>query len=163
MSSMTDPMNALDQFQTAFEMGLIPVQAGRLDQSIWFAHDSVNGKARFSYMRARGKTLTVLVMFVQNGVEDGNPIFSIGYAVADEYRGRGLAKSTFLAALRELSTGLASANVPAIQVEAVISPSNFASQAVAMAVFHHKPSSITDSESGEPALLFSQKVTCWPS
>lgn len=162
MPSMTDPMNALNQFQKAFEVGLIPVQPGRLDQTVLFAPDQVYGRARFNYMRAQGKTLIALVMFVQNGVEDGNPVFSIGYAVADEYRGRGLAKSTLLAALTELSSGLASANISAIQVEAVISPNNLASQAIAMAVFDDTPSSITDSVSGEPALLYSRRVTCRP-
>lgn len=163
MPSMTDPMNALNQFQKAFEVGLIPVQAGRLDQTVLFAPDHANGRARFNYMRTQGETLIALVMFVQTGLEDGNPVFSIGYAVADDYRGRGLAKSTLLAALTELSAGLASANIPAIQVEAVISLDNLASQAVATAVFDDTPRSITDSVSGEPALLYSRRVTCWLS
>lgn len=163
MTSMTDPMNALNQFQKAFEEGLIPVQTGRLDQTVLFAPDHVNGRARFNYMRAQGKTLIALVMFVQDGVENGDPVFSIGYAVADEYRGRGLAKSTLLAALAEFSSGLASANIPAIQVEAVISLNNLASQAIAAAVLDDTPSSITDSVSDEPALLYSRRVTCRPS
>lgn len=160
MPSMTDPMNALIQFQEAFEAGFIPVQPGRLDSTVLFAPDQPNGRARFNYMRAQGETLTALVMFAQDGVEDGYPVFSIGYAVAVDHRGRGLAKSTLMAALAELSAGFAGANIPTIHVEAVISPSNLASQAVARAIFDATPKSITDSESGEPALLYSRRVAC---
>ena len=36
-------------------------------------------------MRADGSTLTVLVMFAQNGLEDGEPVFNIGYAVPEAF------------------------------------------------------------------------------
>lgn len=156
---MTDPMDALVQFQEAFEAGYIPVQAGRLDPTILVAPDRPNGRPRFNFMRAQGDTLTVLVMFAQNGVEGGYPVFNIGYAVADDYRGHGLAKSTLAAGLAELSAGLAGADIPVIQVEAVISPDHLVSQAVARAIFDAKPKPITDSVSGEPALHYSRTVS----
>ncbi len=156
---MTDPMDALIQFQEAFEAGFIPVRAGRLDPTILVAPDRPNGRPRFNFMRAQGETLTALVMFAQDGLEGGYPVFNIGYAVAYYYRGQGLAKSTLVAGLAELSAGLADANVPVIQVEAAISPDNLASQAVARAIFDAKPKLITDSVSGEPALHYSRTVS----
>lgn len=108
---------------------------------------------------ARGETLTVLVMFAQNGLEEGYPVFNIGYAVVDDYRGQALTKSTLAAALAELSAGLAGANIPVIHVEAVISPDNLVSQAVARAIFDAEPTPITDSVSGEPALHYSRTVS----
>lgn len=155
---MTNPMDALLQFQVTFEAGEIPVQPGRLDPTILFVVDDPNGRPRFNYMRAEGKTLSVLVMFAQNGLRDGRPVFNIGYAVAETYRGRGLAKSTLIGALAELSAGLGSAGVGAIQIEAVISPNNLASQAVACSIFDTAPIEITDSDSGEPALYYSRAV-----
>ncbi len=160
MPAMTDPMNALVQFQQAYEAGLIPVQPGRLDASVLMAADQPNGKPRFSYMRVDGLLVTALVMFAQNGMQDGHPVFNIGYAVPASCRGRGLAKATLVAALAELSVGLAGAKVPVIHVETVISPDNLASHAVAKAIFDDAPARITDSQSGEPALLYTRKVAC---
>lgn len=157
---MTDPMSALVQFQEAFEAGYIPVQPGQLDTSVLFAGDQPHGRPRFSYMRADGETLTALVMFAQNGLEQGYPVFNIGYAVARGHRGRGLAKSTLVAGLAELSAGLAGARIPLIHVEAVISPDNLVSQAVARAIFDVTPTPITDSVSGKPALHYSRAVAC---
>ena len=155
---MTDPMNALVQFQEAFDAGFIPVQPGRLDPTILVANDQPNGRPRFNFMRVDGERLTVLVMFAQNGLENGCPVFNIGYAVAKGYRGRGLAKATLVAALAELSAGLAGAHIPVFHVEAVISPDNLTSQAVACAIFDASPTRITDSVSGEPALHYIRAV-----
>lgn len=158
MAQMTDPMSALVQFQEAFEQGLIPVQPGRLDRNLLFAPDTPNGHPRFNYMRADGSTLTVLVMFAQNGLEDGEPVFNIGYAVPEAYRGHGLAKPALTAALAELSAGLVGPGIPAIHVEAVIAPDNLASQRVAAAVFDAAPTPIVDSESRLPALHYTRRV-----
>ncbi len=158
MRSMIDPMNALLQFKDAFEIGMIPVQPGRLDPNLLFALDEPNGHLRFNYMRAEDNFLTALVMFAQNGLKDGKPVFNIGYAVAETHRGRGLAKSTLMAALKELSAGLAGASIPVIEVEAVISPDNLPSQAVARTIFDTVPTPITDNESGLPALHYLRKV-----
>jgi hypothetical protein len=158
VAQMTDPMSALVQFQEAFEQGLIPVQPGRRDTNLLFAPDMPNGHPRFNYMRADGSTLTVLVMFAQNGLEEGAPLFNIGYAVPEAYRGHGLAKATLTAALTELSAGLAGARIPAIYIEAVVSPDNVASQQVAAAIFDATPTPIIDSESKLPALHYKRRV-----
>ena len=158
MAQMTDPANALALFQQAFECGQIPVQPGRLDPDLLFAPDNPNGHARFNYMRAEGRLLTALVMFAQNGMEDGHPAFNIGYAVPEAYRGRGLAKSTLVAALAELTTGLGAAGIPFIHVEAVIDVDHVVSQRVVSVIFDVVPTAITDSESGLPALHYIRKI-----
>lgn len=157
---MTDPMNALIQFQDAFAAGFIPLQPGRQDPAILFAPDQSHGRPRFKYMRAQGSTLTVLVMLAQKGLDGRYPVFNIGYAVHEAYRGRRLVQSTLVAALAELTAGLADAGVRAIHVEAVISPDNLASLAVANAVFDTDPIAIVDSESDEPALHYTRVVPC---
>jgi GNAT superfamily N-acetyltransferase len=158
MAAMTDPMNALKLFQGSFARGQIPVEQGRIDPTLLFAPDSPNDKVRFNYMRAEGKTLTTLVMFAHSGMIDGQPCFNIGYAVAEAFRGRGLAKSTLVAALDELANGLTGARIPSIHVEAVISPENIISQRVASVIFDEAPTSITDSESGLPALHYIRRI-----
>lgn len=155
---MTDPEDALKLFQYAFERGQIPVEPGRIDPTLLFAPDQPNGRSRFNYMRAKGKTLCALVMFAHSDMIEGLPCFNIGYAVAESFRGQGLAKSTLVAALDELTNGLTGARISTIHVEAVIAPDNIVSQRVAAAIFDGIPTSITDSESGLPALHYIRRI-----
>jgi hypothetical protein len=158
MPQMTDPANALALFQQAFERWQIPVQPGRLDRELLFAPDTPNGHPRFNYMRAEGRTLTALVMFAQSGMEQGHPVFNIGYAVPEAYRSQGLARSTLVGSLAELSAGLGSTGIPFMHVEAVIDVDHLVSQRVAQAIFDDAPAAITDSESGLPALHYIRKI-----
>lgn len=158
MAAMTDPGNALALYQQAFAAGAIPMQPCRLDPSLFMAVDHPNGKTRFSYMRVAGKKMTALVMFAQDGMAEGGPIFNIGYAVDDGARGRGLAQSTLVAALAELKDGLKGANVPVIHVEAVIDIDHTVSQRVAAAIFPDAPKPIIDSASGLPALHYYRTI-----
>ncbi len=158
MAAMTDPGRALALYQQAFAAGAIPLQPCRLDPSLFMAVDHPNGKARFSYIRVAGTQVTVLVMFVQDGMEEDGPIFNIGYAVDDSARGRGLARSTLVTALAELEEGLKGANVPVIHIEAVIDVDHTVSRRVAAAIFPDTPKPITDSESGLPALHYYRTI-----
>lgn len=153
-------MDALVQYQEAFARGLIPVQPGIANRDILVARDDPNDKPRFSYMQAQHRTLMVLVMLVQIGWDEEGPIFEVGYAVAPEFRGRGLAVQTLAAALDELSAGLARAKVPMMTIEAVVGAGNLSSERVALAIFGEAPTSITDEISGEPALLFRKVIAC---
>ncbi|ATY34941.1 hypothetical protein [Sphingomonas psychrotolerans] len=155
---MTDPAGALALFQGAFARGQIPVQPGRLDPTLLFAPDRPNGLARFNYMRSDGRTLKALVMFAQSGTEDGHPVFNLGYAVAEAFRGQGLAKATLAAALAELTDGMSAAGIPCIHVEAVIDVDHAVSQRVAKTIFNAAPVNIIDSISGLPALHFTRKI-----
>ena len=87
---MTDPSDALALYQEAFAAGSIPLQPGTLDRDLFVAVDQPGGHVRFSYMRVDGKRLSVLVMFAQNGLVDGQPCFNIGYAVAKGLFSRGV-------------------------------------------------------------------------
>lgn len=155
---MTDPAGALALFQEAFAQGEIPAQPGRLDSTLLFAPDRPNGRRRFNYMRSDGRALKALVMFAQNGTEDGCPVFNVGYAVAEVFRGQGLAKSTLAAALAELTDGMGAAGIPCIHVEAVIDVDHTVSQCVAKTIFNAAPTRIIDSLSGLPALHFTRKI-----
>ncbi len=155
---MTDPAGALALFQEAFGQGQIPVQPGRLDSTLLFAPDRPNGRPRFNYMRSHGRTLSALVMFAQNGTQDGDPVFNVGYAVADAFRGQGLAKATLVAALAELADGMGAAGIPCLHVEAVVDVDHAVSQRVAKTIFNDAPIRIIDSISGLPALHFTRKI-----
>lgn len=158
MPQMTDPADALVLYQQAFAAGQIPLQIGALDPNLFVAVDRPNGHARFSYMRVEGRTLTVLIMFAQSESVDEYPCFSVGYAVPEAYRGKGLATNALVAGLAELEHGLRRTNIPAIHVEAVIGVSHAVSQSVAAAVFDDAPTEIVDSVSGQPALHYTRKI-----
>jgi hypothetical protein len=159
MERMTDPSDALALYQEAFAADSIPLQAGTLDHDLFVAVDQPGGHVRFSYMRVDGKRLSVLVMFAQNGLVDGQPCFNIGYAVAETYRGQRRATETLIAALAGLQHGLTRAGIPEIHIEAVIGVDHAISQKVAGAVFVDPPTEIVDSASGLPALHYIRRIS----
>lgn len=156
---MTDPSDALALYQQAFVAGAIPLQPGTLDRDLFVGVDQPNGNVRFSYMRVNGRTLSALVMFAQSRLVDGYPCFSVGYAVPEAYRRRGLASSSLAAGLAELEHGLRRASIPQIHVEAVIGADHTASQKVAEVIFPDPPKEIVDSVSGLPAFHYIRKIT----
>ena len=159
MERMADPSDALALYQQAFSAGRIPLQAGTLDRDMFVAVDQPNGHVRFSYMRVEENTLSVLVMFAQNGLVDGHPCFNVGYAVSEAFRGQGRAADALVGGLAELEHGLSRAGIPEIHIEAVIGIDHTVSQKVAKTVFVDPPTEIVDNVSGLPALHYIRKIS----
>jgi hypothetical protein len=65
MAATADPHEALMLFQPALFRREIPLQHGTVDRELYCCIDHPDGKARLSYMRIEGETLTALVMLVQ--------------------------------------------------------------------------------------------------
>ncbi len=75
-----------------------------------------------------------------------------GYAVHEDYRGKGRAKALVKSAIAEFKNGFA--GYPPIYLEAVIAKSNVPSMKVAETAFTSTAEEITDVFSGVPALLY---------
>ena len=89
---------------------------------------------------------------------EGIPCFQLGYAVIESKRGQRLASNTVAHALDELQNGMKGPGVTEYYVEAVVSPSNLASNKLAQRLLSDSPESCTDVFSGEPALRYLKKV-----
>ena len=156
---MTAPTDTLVSFQRALRAGVVPLQPGEIDQTLYVHRDHPNGRPRFIYMKIDGKTITALAIFAMLDPRDGVVCLQTGYAVPESYRGQGRAKDILRSAVAELKNGLSRAGVKSFLVEAVIGIDNLASQKVAVAVISGTPKTITDEFSGLPALQYVLKVT----
>ena len=154
MPGLTDPTSALESFQDALRMGL-RVSPGRVDSTVFFYADNELARPRFVYVRLDGQTVKAYACFVPYERQEGAPVFAVGYAVPEAYRGQGLAKDVFAAGIAELRNGFT--GHPPFFIEAIVDPSNVASQRVAARVLGIEPKSITDHVSGLPALQYIRK------
>lgn len=154
MPSSTDPTHALESFQEALHVGLRALP-GRVDPTVFFYADNEQSHPRFVYVRLDGRTVKAYVCFVPYERQDESPVFAVGYAVPEAYRGQGLAKDVFAAGIAELRNGFAG-HLP-LFIEAITDPSNMASRHVAASVLGVEPTAIIDQVSGLPALQYIRK------
>jgi hypothetical protein len=158
MAATADPHEALLLFQQALSRREIPLQLGTVDRELYCCIDYPDGKARLSYMRIEGETLTALVMLVENGSIEGKPCFQIGYAVPEAYRNHGRAKGAVKAAIADLQYELSRVMVSEFYVEAFVPTDNTASLGVAGAAISTSPVAVTDRVSGLPAFRYVRKI-----
>ena len=146
---MTDPMNALLNFQQEFPVLKPKLKPARTDRKLHLYVDAPNGEIRVTFVRLEGKTVTALVSFAENDPIDGVHCYDIGYAVAEAYRRQGRAKEIAAAAIRELQ-----ANGEAFYVNAIVEADNVASQRVAAQVISATAIPINESITGLPAFRY---------
>lgn len=159
MLQPVDPSSALEAFQRDFRHGRLPWQRGALDQNLYVVWDEPNGRPRFTYFTVDSGAINAIAMLVLVGQKQDRPTFQLGVAVPKALQGQGRAKHIVRTAINELKHGLASANVMAFDVEAVVETDNIASQKVAAACLSQSPTDIVDKFSGKPALHYVMNVT----
>lgn len=157
MPDMTDPSDALLAFQRQLVAGVLPLQSCTVPE-LFVLVDQPAGKARFSYLAIDGQTVKAIVMLAHISQEDGLPCFQLGYAVAEQYRRKGVARRIVSQAVNQLQQGFARAGHPELFVEAVVDLDNEASKRICEGEFPDAPSQITDSVSGEAARRYLKKV-----
>lgn len=159
MAAMTDPSEALPSFQRAYDAGLLQLelQPGLIDKSLHLHVDKPNGTPRFIYLRVEGGVITAIAIIASAEVVGDVPCLQIGYAVHEDYRGKGRAKALVKSAIAEFKNGFA--GYPPIYLEAVIAKSNVSSKKVAETAFTSTAEEITDVFSGVPALLYRDLIT----
>jgi hypothetical protein len=155
---MTDPTDALTDFQRVFETEGIPLQPGAIDPTLFVHLDRPAGSLRLTYVRLDRRTVTALAMFAQVSPLKGQPCFQLGVAVPEKYRAQGRAKEIVTAATAELRNGLGRNGVATFYIEAVVGMNNEPSKRVAAATISTEPASITDEFSGLPALHYVRKI-----
>ena len=156
MPAMTDPTNALQSLQEYLDS--LEVERCELDQDLYVVMERLTGTPRFTYFRLDGRTVTAMAMLAVGEPFPDGPCFELGYAVPEDRRGQGLAKSTVQAAIAELKNGLGRAISTPFYVHAVVGVDNVASQRVAEAAVSSTPKPITDAFSGLPALQYLKKI-----
>jgi hypothetical protein len=126
-----------------------------VDPTIGFFLDQELERPRFVYVHLKVPIVEAYACFVPCDPHEGSPVFNVGYAVPEPYRGHGLATAIFAAGINELRNGFA--GHPPFFVEAIIDPVNVASLHLAVAVLEVEPITIIDQVSGQPANQYLRK------
>jgi predicted GNAT family acetyltransferase len=154
---MVDPYIGLVSYQQALSQGIVHPEPGRIHPELTLLVDDVPGGKRLTYAYADGLTVKATAIYVMNGRSGGKPYFQVGYAVAENFRGQGIAQKVLQLSISEITAGFKKL-IPSFYIEAVVSKTNLPSLHIAQKVIGGSPEEITDQESGESALRFTMLV-----
>lgn len=155
---LPDVASALKSFQQALNAGKIRLQPGALDGKLFVHMDRPNGELRLTYVRLECRKVTAMVQFIPCDPVEGEPCFSVGWAVPKELRGQGRAGEAFIAAVKELRHGFAPQGMATFWVEAVVGADNKVSQRVAENVISAPVATDSDSFAGVPVVQYLRRI-----
>lgn len=150
---IADPMIPLLELQRLIDDS--PPEPGTLDED-GFAklQDQRTSGCRYSYVKIVSGEVQALAIFGTENSINGIPSFSIGYAVAEKHRGRGLALEAVKKGIGDLKSRLPKVGIDRIYIEAVIANTNLHSIEVARRIFSTAGRPILEVESLTPSLQF---------
>lgn len=154
MSLMTNPMEALVDYQSVLDSG-IEIDPSEFD-GVYLKRSGeiVENVTRFDYVKIVDRQVQALAMFVHEDPYNAVERFSVAYAVAEKFRGRNLAIEAVTKGIDDLRQVLARNKVQKFYLEALIDKSNLHSIKVAEKIFLSSGIAAVDDETGTPALLF---------
>lgn len=158
MSAMTDPTNAMVSIEEEIKAGRLKLDRCHFDREMGAYGDQVEGMTRLAYVRFDDQGVAAFVNMFQADPVEGVPCFQAGVAVPPRNRRKGMAKSLFEAAIKEMAFGYGRTPLREFYVEAIVGQENVASNAVCRSVLSDKPEAVTDNVSGEPAFQYLRKV-----
>lgn len=156
--ALPDVAGAMKSLQQALDASEIGLRAGTLDPKLYLHMDRPNGEMRLTYVRLQRKTVTAMVQFIRCDPVEGEPCFSVGWAVPEDLRGQGRAGEAFIAALREMRHGFAPHGLTAFWVEGIVGAENTASQRLAEKVISAPVSTDMDSHAGVPIVQYLRRI-----
>jgi len=161
MPAMTDPHDGLVSFQKAMDRREVKLYPCATDKGLFVHVDHPAPEiTRYSYTRLSPEGLsTGISILVMVEPYEGFPCFQVGYAVPEQFRGKGLATDILTASIKEIRNGLTRNNVRVpIFIEAMIDKTNVASVRVAEKVLGPSLAEEVDKYTGTPAYHFMLKV-----
>ncbi|MDZ4084329.1 MAG: GNAT family N-acetyltransferase [Bdellovibrionales bacterium] len=157
MPSMANPIVVLLSLQQSLNDGM-PIDPTDLDANSYLTfYDEQPSGSRFSYAKVVDRQAQALSIF---GVEErvaNLDCFSVGYAVAEEHRGRGLSVEAVNKGLGDLKRKFGH-KMESFYLEAMIDVTNAPSLKTAEKIFSVPGVKPTDDESGTPALYFRKLI-----
>jgi len=158
---MTDPHLGLVSFQHALSNQLVHVDPVHGFEHMYSHFDvPAPGVKRCTYVRLSVDEKKVLAtgVCVFNGHVGSAPCVSLGYAVAQDERGKGLAKQLLADAIHDQWRQARKAGVKTVAFEVMIDVTNAASVKVAESVFGTEREELMDEEAGVPAYRYTMVV-----
>lgn len=158
MTQMTDPHDGLVSFQSALKLGLLQLSKCKIHKDLKFLYDMPNNSPRITYaLLDRNNVVKATASFVPVDPCDDGPCFGVGYAVAEPFRGKGLAYEILEKSLDEF-IALSKGKTPRMYIETIVGVDNIASQKVSSRFINDAPDEVTDKLSGLPALHYMRFV-----
>lgn len=158
MGNEVDMSAALESFQSAYSKGLIRPMRSQLHGNLCLVRDNANGDTRFTFARVDSTGVVhAIVAILPAEPYQGKPCFALAYAVAEKFRGRGVAKEVVDQTIAELRNGF-KRQFPKFYIEVVVDKLNEVSNRVASQVISDAPIEIVDQFSGKPSLQYFRLV-----
>src|SRR4051795_6646457 len=102
VSEMADPHLGLLSFQQAMSARLIDPRPAKYDRGLLLFIDQPDENMRITYALADGGVVKGTVQFVAAESYEREPRFSVGYAVAERFRGQGIATDLLTRSINDL-------------------------------------------------------------
>jgi hypothetical protein len=153
MNVMADPMIPLRGLQQALDADP-SFDPRQLEDGYLKIFDVRPSGRRYSYAKINDGLVEALSIFGSEEAVNGVVGFSVGYAVSETCRGRGLALETVNTGIEDLKKKLSQTQAARFYIEAVIERTNLSSIRVAQKLFPQAGKPIIETESGKPAFQF---------
>lgn len=150
-------MIALLKLQEAISAG-DPIDPRDLDDGYAKLYDEPNGGKRYSFQKIINGEVQALAIFGFEGSVEGLSCYSVGYAVKENHRGRGLAVEAVNKGIEELKSKFSQTGMKSFFLEALIAEKNIHSIRVAEKLFPSPGIKAVDCYSGTPSLYFRRLV-----
>lgn len=155
---MPDLHGALVSFQAALQKGELALSKCAVHKDLQYMIDDAGGTPRITYARVIDGTVQAIVVFLPVEAYQKQKCMQVGYAVAPQFRKRGIAAETLKQSLVEIQNGFKN-KMKSFFVEAVVSVDNIASKKIAERIISPEYKQIADKASGQPALQFFRRIT----
>ncbi len=154
MKEQVDPSLAIPGFQSALDAGTLERLPCQLHTHLWRVQDRAGGW-RMTYMDVEEGRIRSIFMVIRNGfLDDGSPVFAIGYATTPENQRKGIGKKLARESTEELVGALKAIGTKRFAVEARVHRDNIPSQIIARATLGVEPQPFTDEKAGHDSLLY---------
>lgn len=150
---MADPIHALTGLQRALNDG-VPLGLIDLDSEYKTRFDESDAGKRYVFAKVVNGEVQALAIFGLDEPINGIECYSVGYAVSEVHRRRGLASEAFNRGVEQLEIVLRFNGTKSFYVEAVIDMQNLPSIRCAEKLFSSSGIPVVERETGTKALQF---------
>lgn len=158
MSTMADPMIALREIQQALNNNIPFAHRNLSDGYLTMSKEFPNGGKTYSYAKIIDLEIQVLAIFGLEDPIDGVDCYSVGYAVKENHRRRGLGVEAVNKGIEELKIEFSRTKMKSFYVEAVIDKMNTSSIKVAEKLFPGSGIAIIERYTNTPAFQFKRLI-----
>ncbi len=158
MSNMTNPLEGLLELQAGIESGLQMIECPG-DSGLSVVFDQPEGVIRMTYAMIEDGVVSGYTVFVKDQPIGGVDVFDIGYAIREEYRGKGLATRIVTSSIELLTDTMRfGGHFDSYYIEAIVGVGNLPSNKLARKIISDSPKQIVDEHSGEDAYQYLRLV-----